>query len=37
MIFAELHISISLGIWVGIITVLLSFWWTWRQLKREDK
>jgi hypothetical protein len=37
MIFAELHWTISLGIWVGIITVLLSILWTWRQLQKEDK
>ena len=35
MILQELHWSISLGIWVGIITVILSILWTLKK-KEED-
>ena len=35
MILQELHWSISLGIWVGIITVILAILWTLKT-KGED-
>jgi len=35
MILQELHWSISLGIWVGIITVILAILWTLKQ-RGED-
>ncbi len=36
MILQELHWSISLGIWVGIITVLLAILWTLKQKVEGD-